>query len=221
VGVLYIIATAAGVLQIGPLGSLFEGTDMLDKIAAHSGSLVLSSVLQLIMSIAVAAVALMIYPLLKQDADTVGKKGLAAWYVGTRITEGTTFLIVSLAMLLLVTLGREFVNAGSPDASYFQTAGILLKMTTEYASMLAQSVFCIGALMLYALLYQSRRIPRWLSGWGFIAAPLMLAAGFLILVDGDPNSPFSTALYAPMALQEMVFALWLIFRGWGAPARTK
>jgi len=87
--------------------------------------------------------------------------------------------------------------------------------------MLAQSVFCIGALMLYALLYQSRRIPRWLSGWGFIAAPLMLAAGFLILVDGDPNSPFSTALYAPMALQEMVFALWLIFRGWGAPARTK
>jgi len=42
----------------------------------------------------------------------------------------------------------------------------------------------------------------------------MLAAGFLVVIDGDPNSTLSTVLYAPMAVQEMVLALWLIFKGY-------
>ena len=83
---------------------------------------------------------------------------------------------------------------------------------SNYSYMLGQSVFCVGAAMLYYLLYQSKRIPRWLSVWGFIAAPLMFIAGFFVLIDGDPNSPISTALYAPMGLQEMVLAIWLILK---------
>lgn len=46
----------------------------------------------------------------------------------------------------------------------------------------------------------------------------MLAAGFLLLVDGDPNSTLSTVLYAPLALQEMVFAVWLIVKGFNSSA---
>jgi hypothetical protein len=84
--------------------------------------------------------------------------------------------------------------------------------------MLGQSVFCVGALMLYCLLYQSKRIPRWLSVWGLIGAPLMLAAGFLLLVEGYPNSTLSSVLYAPFALQEMVFAVWLIVKGFNSSA---
>ena len=70
--------------------------------------------------------------------------------------------------------------------------------------MLGQSVFCVGAVMLYYLLYVSKRVPRWLSVWGLIAAPLMLIAGFSLVVTGDPNSTISSVLYAPLGLQEMV-----------------
>ena len=162
------------------------------------------------MAVAVAGVAFMIYPILKQNTDTEIKEGLALWYVGTRITEGATFVVGVLVTLSLLSLSQEFIKAGAPDASYFQTGGTVLIAASNYAWMLGQSVFCIGVLMLNYLLYQSRRIPRWLSGWGFIGAPLMLVAGFLLLVDGDPNSPLSNVLYAPLALQEMVFAVWLI-----------
>ena len=78
-------------------------------------------------------------------------------------------------------------------------------------------MFCVGAFMLYTLLFQSRRVPRWLSIWGLIAAPLMLIAGLLLPITGDPNSTISSILYAPMALQEMVLAVWLIARGFAAP----
>jgi hypothetical protein len=67
--------------------------------------------------------------------------------------------------------------------------------------------------MLYWLLLRSGRVPRWLALWGLVAAPLMLVAGFLLPITGDPNSPASTLLYIPMGVQEMVLAIWLI--GWG------
>jgi len=73
--------------------------------------------------------------------------------------------------------------------------------------------------MLYYLLYKSRRIPRWLSIWGLIAAPLMLVAGFTLPFTGDPNSAVSSLLYAPLGLQEMVLAVWLIARGFN-PSTT-
>ncbi len=213
VGSLYIAATVAGVLSVAPITSLLNAPDMLTQIATNEGKMITAVSLEFIMAITVAGVAFMIYPILKQDTDTKNKEGLASWYLGSRITEGAIFLVAILARLLLLVLSQEFVKAGSPDASYFQTGGTVFAAASNYAYMLGQSVFCIGALMLYYLLYQSKRVPRWLSVWGFISAPLMLTAGFLILVDGDPNSPLSTVLYAPMALQEMVFAVWLIVKG--------
>lgn len=218
VGVLYIIATVAGVLSLAPLASLLDGPDILTNIAENENKLIIVAFLNLIMAVAVAGVAFMIYPILKQDTDTEVKEGLAFWYVGTRITESATFVVGVLVTLSLLTLSQEFIKGGSPDASYFQTGGTVLIAASNYAWMLGQSVFCIGVLMLNYLLYLSRRIPRWLSVWGFIGGPLMLVAGFLLLVDGDPNSPLSTVLYAPLALQEMVFAIWLIVKGFNPSA---
>ncbi len=218
VGALYIAATVAGVSSVAPITSLMNAPDMLTQVAANESKMLMAVSLEFIMTLTVAGVAFMIYPILKQDTDTDVKKGLASWYLGSRITEGAIFVVAILARLLLLVLSQEFLKAGSPDASYFQTGGTVLVAASNYAYMLGQSVFCIGAVMLYYLLYQSKRVPRWLSIWGLIGAPLMLAAGFLVLVDGDPNSPLSTALYAPLALQEMVFAVWLIVKGFNPSA---
>ena len=89
-------------------------------------------------------------------------------------------------------------------------------MASDYAGVLAQSVFCVGAVMLYYLLYVSGRVPRWLSVWGLIGVPLFLAAGFALAVTGEPNSTFSNIMYAPLFAQEMVLAFWLILRGFNA-----
>jgi len=216
VGALYIVATVAGVLMIAPLGALLEGPGILTNAAANENRVIMLVILELTMALAVAGVAFMIYPILRRNADTEIKEGLALWYVGSRITEGAIFIVAILATLSLLSLSQEFVKAGAPDASYFQTGGAVLLTTVDFAFMLGQSVFCIGALMLYYLLFQSKIIPRWLSVWGLIGAPLMFVASLSLMVTGDPNSTFSTVLYAPLALQEMVFAVWLIVKGFNS-----
>jgi len=74
-------------------------------------------------------------------------------------------------------------------------------------------VFCLGALMFYYLLYQARLIPRWISGWGIVAAVASLAA--------DLSAMFGTnmdILKMLMLVQEMVMAVWLIAKGFNPVA---
>ena len=71
--------------------------------------------------------------------------------------------------------------------------------------------------MYYYLFFQSRLIPRWLSGWGIVAIILMMSACVSALFSGNPVTGY-TLLVLPIALQEMVLAVWLIVKGFTPPA---
>ena len=66
----------------------------------------------------------------------------------------------------------------------------------------------LGGLVLNYLLYESRLVPKWLSVWGVIGAFLVMLYGLMSLFGTDPG-----ILAAPIAVQEMVFAVWLIVKG--------
>lgn len=79
--------------------------------------------------------------------------------------------------------------------------------------------FTIGALMYYYIFYQSKLIPRWLSGWGFIAAAISLFFAVSTMFGTIfGQEPFSTILNIPIALQEMALAVWLIVKGFNLSA---
>ncbi len=165
VGVLWIMATVFPVLSISSWAALDDGDGILANAATHKSQLIAWTLLNLVGAVAAAGVAFMLYPILHRVADTSVKKGLALWYVGTRITEGGTYLVAVLATWAFLPLSRESAAAGAPDASHFHTTGIILQTTQDLALALAQSVFAIGAVMLYYLLLQSCLVPRWLSLW--------------------------------------------------------
>jgi hypothetical protein len=218
VGVLWIMATVFPASSILPWSGLDDGEGILANAATHKSQLITWALLNLLGAVAAAGVAFMFYPILNRVADTSVKKGLALWYVGSRITEGSFYLVAVLAIWAFLPLSREFAAAGAPDASQFQTSGIVLQSTSDLALTLAQSVFAIGAVILYYLLFQSRLVPRWLSLWGLVAAPLFLFASLSFLWTGDPNSTLANILFAPLALQEMVLAVWLVVKGFDPAA---
>jgi hypothetical protein len=79
----------------------------------------------------------------------------------------------------------------------------------------------VGDLLLFCILYRSRFVPRWLSGWGLIGAGLAMLASFLVLFRlVDVVAPLYLAGNAPLALQSLVLAMWLITRGFDAKTLT-
>jgi len=216
VGVFYIAATVAGALSLAFTGPTLDAPDYLIKVSANENRVIIGALLELIMAVAVAGVAIAVYPVLRKHNVSI-----AIGYVGARIVEAVIFVIGVISLLTLLTVSREFVKAGAPDASYFQTLGDLLLASRDWGGhvVLDVAVFPLGALIFYYLLYQSKLIPRWLSGWGLIGAILYWAAS--LLVAFALISPFSTihvVLQAPLGVQEIVLAVWLIVKGFNASA---
>jgi len=77
--------------------------------------------------------------------------------------------------------------------------------------------YITGALMYYSVLYRSRLVPRWLTGWGIAAEVLLLIACVSAAFSRTPVTSY-TILILPIAVQEMVLAAWLIFRGFSPGA---
>jgi hypothetical protein len=212
-GVLFIIGTVAGVLSLPFLG-IVDKPDYLTKIAANENQVIIGALLLLIMAFACAGIAIWLYPVLKKQ-----NQALALGSVGFRIIENVLGIVSAICLLSLVPLSQEYVKAGAPDASYFQTLGTLLLGARDSISNIHLIPFCIGALMYYYVFYQSKLIPRWLSGWGLIAIMMNLASALLVLFDLIGHlSTVQVVLSVPIGVQEMVLAIWLIVKGFNPSA---
>jgi hypothetical protein len=219
VGALYIIATVAGMVGVGAFsGPVLDAPDYLTGAAANDTQVILGAFFELIMAVAVAGIAIAVYPVLKKHNVSI-----AIGYVAARVVEGVIFIIGVISVFTLLTLSREFVAAGAPDASYFQTSGELLLAVRDWGGhvVLDVAVFPLGALLFYSVLYRARLVPRWISGIGLIGAVLYWVASLFVAFDLiQPLSTVHVALQAPLGLQEMALAVWLIVKGFSQSASS-
>ncbi len=208
-GVLYIVGTVAGILSLVLSQPVRAAQDSLASVAASANQVIVATLCVLLMSLALAMVPVVLHPILRKYNAV-----LALGYVVFRGALETVATFVTVGIWLLVlALGQLYVQAGSPAASGFSTAAALLLKAGEF-SVVAGIVFCLGALMFYTVLVQSRLVPRWLSVWGLAAVIPYLAAEFLALFALlGPLSTTASLLFMPMAVQEMVLAVWLIVKG--------
>ena len=210
VGVLFIIATAATMLSLVGTEPILDAPDYLINVSANENQVIIGALFMLIDAVAVSGIAIIIYPILKKYNEV-----LALGYIGARVVECVLFIIYVIILLSLLTLSQEFVKAGAPDVSYFQTGGTLLLAASDWAFSLGLGlIFTLSALILNYSLYQSKLIPRWLSGWGLVGATLVFALTLLEFFSIN----LTEILNFPIALQEMVFAVWLIFKGFNSSA---
>jgi hypothetical protein len=214
VGALFIIATVLGVLGRSFYQPILDAPDYLIKISANENQVIIGGLLALLAAFACAGIAIGLYPVLKKHHEA-----LALGSVGLRIMEGMLIIVGVVGLLSLLTLSQEYVTAGASNASLFQASGTSLLAVRDWAGKLSIIAFTLGALMYYYVFYQSKLVPRWLSGWGFLGAALSLAAA-LLAISGQIiyfSTPF-ILLQVPIGVQEMVLAVWLIVKGFNPSA---
>lgn len=206
VGVLYIMGTAFGVTSVILTSPIFDAPDVLLAASADGTRVLLGVMAVLGMGVSLAFVPLLMYPILRQHNE-----GMALGYVvfrtGLELVMYTFSVVSWLFVLALAT-------TNGADAGLAGTISAAVLSTSEGISLLLALMFGTGALIFYTLLYQTRLIPRWLSIWGGIAIVTHLVAALLALFGVAPNfSTVNLILNMPIALQEMVMAVWMIAAG--------
>ncbi len=204
VGGLFIFATVSSSLAFILVDPVLDDSDVLASVAANETKVILGAFLLLIDAIAVVVIPVLLYPTFKTHNPP-----LARLYPVSRIVESVVLVIGVVGLLSVVTLSRDYVE-GSPDAASYLASSDALVAVYDWGALLGIMLFfALAGLLLNYLLYRARLVPRWLAVWGLIGIALLLIEGALEAFDVDNLAIMSL----PFAIQEMVFAVWLIVKG--------
>jgi len=188
----------------GLLEVVLNSQDTLANLSTNTTPLWTGVSLELLNGIAVAGIAIVLYPILKQQNETI-----AIGYVSFRILESVFCVLGAVIPVLLLSLGQDYLNTDTAGkANYQALVSLLMAIRTQSAGLLIPIFFSLGALLLYSSMYLSRIVPRFISVWGLIGVVLVLTLNLLELPTG-----FAIAFALPIILNEIFLGGWLIVKG--------
>lgn len=208
-GVLFLVATFADLVSTALLNPLLDKTGYLTSVSLNEHRIVSGALLALVAAFASASIPISMFKVLRTYHE-----GLAFGSVGLRLIEGTLYAVGVVAVFVMLTLSRDFVTDGSTHGAYVHTLGELLTVVRNETSVVAVVAFYLGASMYYAIFYRAKLVPRWLSVWGLFGTSVGFISAMLVCfqVTGFMSGA-DVAMNAPIAVNEMVLAVWLIVKG--------
>ncbi len=216
VGVLFLIALVFNIVASNIYRPILNAPDYIVNVYPNKIPVKIGILLDFICAPAMILIPIMLFPLFK-----IFNERIALGYVVFRLLEGVLHIFLTINSLSLISLSQDYLHSGAPPDSYFQVLGNSIHARTEWATLLYIIVYTLGAILFYYLLFKSKLIPRWLSGWGFLAAVLLSIGALLHMFDIFGAMPLMKAMAyfaPPIGLQELVMSIWLIVKGFNPTA---
>jgi hypothetical protein len=207
-GALFLISYVGVFAGAAVLEPILTAPDYLITLYPDRTQVIMGVLLEFINAAAVIGIAVALFPVFKQHAES-----LALGYVAFRVIEAVFAILVSISILPLIDLSQQFIQAGTPDAAYFETVGASALAARAWASQMLVVPFALSALILYYVLYQSRLVPRFIPIWGFLAVAAVLAGNVVDVPDMTEGFHPAQLLVLPIILNELFLAVWLIVKG--------
>lgn len=161
VGILFIVTMLLGMVDAYTVAPLLN--QPLDHISTNESRVFMGAFSILFMSIGVVGIALLLFPVLERF-----NRFIAIDYLAARVMECLLLITGVVVYFLLIILSRNFVDAGSPGNSHFQTLNTLLIEARYGTYHIAMILLGIASMMFCYLFYRSALIPRLISITGLI-----------------------------------------------------
>jgi hypothetical protein len=192
------------------LGTILSGPDFLGGIPGREGALIAAASFQLFMAFACSGIVAFLFPALRRVDPA-----WALWSLVLRSFETVLFIAAAAFLLSFPALAHAAANSDAAGRAVLQGLASTMKDAWNTASaVLATLAWSLGAAIYHVLFFKGRLIPRALSLWGIVGAPLAVAACVLAMLGIVPiEAPANTLLNLPLGLQEIPLALWLIAKG--------
>jgi len=220
-GVAFLIVFVATVLG-GSLLTSAVGSGSISEILVNiSNNLTLMRIgilVELVGSVGIVVLASLLYVVLHKQNKIIRLVALGWW-----LAEAIILAVSKIGAYALIPLSLEFVGAGAPDPSYYQTLGNFLYYGVDrLGNTLLMYFFSLGGILWYYLLYRSKYIPRGLSVWGLASICLLSIPVLATLYDPDFGSVMILGImYLPYFVFEGLIGPWLMVKGIRDGSETK
>ena len=195
-------------LTAGALGSLtlFSGniSESFVNISNNLTQMRISILVELLTSVGIVVLAVLLYVVLKTQNKIIALVALGWW-----LAEAIILAVSKIGSFALIHISLEYVQAGAPDTSHFQTLGTLFRGVDTWGYDIHMWFYILGGILWYSLLYKSKYIPRVLAGWGIVAVSVALIGIVLGWFDVRVN----LLLFLQIAVFELAIGLWLVVKG--------
>ncbi len=200
VGLLYVTGTALGILSVALTSPVTGANNVMEAAADHGTSLTAGALAILGMAVALALIPVFAFPVLSRVSATLAR----AHALLRGVVEFGSYLPVIASLLLVANIGTYGGEESMARSLVHQDA--LTSLTAVG--------FLGGATAFYVVLWRGRLVPRWIAGWGLVAvAPYLIGSTLTLFGAVDSMASLNVALLAPLGVQEMVLAVWLMVRG--------
>jgi hypothetical protein len=211
-GFMFVIVVVIGLLSGLPLLQLnYSMTGPPDNISEtmidfsdNSIMVQMSIVGFLIEAVAIVLLTVLLYITL-QKQNTI----MARWAFGLWIIEAVFLAVRQINAFSLLYTSQEYVKAGAPDSSYFQTLGSLFYELMHFSYDVQMVFYCIGGFLFYFLFLRSKYIPKVLALWGLIAVSVGFIGELFALFGYD----VPLYVFLPILPFELAIGVWLMVKG--------
>lgn len=215
VGVLFILTFITSIGAVFAYGPVLSDANYITSAGAD-GRVFLGAFLELMLILTNIGCAVVLFPLLKRQNET-----LALGYVTARLVECTFILIGLLSVLAIVTMRQRAAGA---DAGSLVLIGKSLLAIHDWTFLLGPG-FTDGigtGLILGWLMYRSGLVSRRMALFGVVGGPLLAASGVAVLMGVIPQgSSLQGIATAPEFIWELFLGLWLTFKGFSQSPITQ
>jgi hypothetical protein len=128
-GIFFLLAMGSSLTGAILMEPLISDPDWLSQLLTNTPILYAGVYLELLNAISVIGIAVMLFRVLKEYNEH-----MAIGYLGFRIIESMVCIIAAILPLLLLTLGKEYAEAGGGDVSGFLSSGNLIYDGRGYIS---------------------------------------------------------------------------------------
>jgi hypothetical protein len=176
--------------------------------AGVDSRIALGALLEMIVIVANIGTAVVLFPILKRQNES-----LALGYVAARVVESVFIGVGILSLMAVVTL-RQDVGAAGGDSLVI--AGRSLVAIHDWTFLLGPGwVVGLGnGLILGYLMFRSGLVPRGMTWLGLIGGPLIILSGTLVLFDViEPGSSAQAIATIPEFFWELSLGIYLMVKG--------
>jgi len=209
-GAAFLIVFVASMLSGSLLTSATGSGSISEILVSISDNLTLmriSILVELVTSIGIVVLAVLLYIVFNKQNKIVASVALGWW-----MAEAITLAVSKIGAFALIPLSQEYVAAGAPASSYFQTLGDFLYYGVDRQGWAIHMLFfCLGGMLWYYLFLRTKAVPRVLSVWGLAAVSLVSINVLLVLYDRDLE--LVMIMLAPYLVFEALIGPWLMVKG--------